>query len=69
MMKELINYPGYYVDDTGKVYSMKQGKLKEKSQSIKTHGYLYTTLYYGKKRCYPRVHRLIAETFIPNPNN
>lgn len=67
MMKEIKEYPGYYADESGKIYSLKSGKFREKKQVAKTHGYLYVTLYRGKKRYYPRVHRLIASTFIPNP--
>lgn len=69
MMKELKDYPGYYADDSGKIYSLKSGKLKEKKQSPKTHGYLYVTLYHNGKRYYLRVHRLIAGAFIDNPTN
>ena len=69
MIVELKDYPGYYVDDSGRIYSRKSGKLEEKKQFVKTHGYLYVTLYRGDKKYYPRVHRLIAEAFIPNPSN
>ena len=69
MIKEIEKYPGYYVDDTGKVYSNKLGSLREIKQRPKTHGYLYVTLSVNNKRYFPRVHRLIAEVFIPNPNN
>lgn len=69
MIKEIKDYPGYYADDSGKIYSRKSGKLKEKKQFPKTHGYMYVALYHNNKRYYPRVHRVMASTFIPNPNN
>jgi hypothetical protein len=69
MIKELTNYPGYYADDSGKIYSSKSGRLKEIKQYPKTYGYLYVVLSKNNKKYYLRVHRLIANTFIPNPNN
>ena len=69
MIKEIKNYPGYYVDDSGKVYSKKYGYLKELKQYPKTHSYLYVALSENGKKHYLRVHRLVAETFIPNPLN
>lgn len=68
-MKELTKYPGYYVDELGKIYSLKGKTLRELKQYPKTHGYLYVTLFKDNKRCYLRVHRLVAEAFLPNPNN
>ena len=34
MIKELIEYPGYYADDSGRVYSMKYGELRELKPSV-----------------------------------
>lgn len=69
MIKEIINFPGYYVDNLGNVYSSKSGKLKEKKQFLKTYGYLYVALCKSNKHYYLRVHRLVAKAFIPNPND
>ena len=69
MIQEINGYPDYYVDDSGKIYSRKSGELKEIKQYPKTHGYLYVTLRKNNKRYYLRVHRLVADTFIPNPDN
>ena len=69
MIKAIKNYPGYYVDDLGIVYSEKYGYLKELKQYPKTHGYLYVALSKNGKKHYLRVHRLVAETFISNPYN
>ena len=41
MIKEIINYPDYYVDDSGNIYSRKYGYLRKLKQYPKTHGYLY----------------------------
>jgi len=61
-MKELKNHPGYFISEDGNFYNSKGRQLK---QFHRCKGYLgvrlYKTAYY--------VHRLIAEEFIPNPNN
>lgn len=69
MIREINGYSDYYADDSGKIYSRKSGELKELKQYPKTHGYLYVVLRKNNKRYYLRVHRLIAETFIHNPDN
>ncbi len=35
----------------------------------KIQGYLYVNLYTGRKRATKRVHRLVAEAFVSNPEN
>lgn len=59
-------FSGYYVTDAGDVYSRngKDGRFKKLKQ-IKRAGYLYI----GIKHKNYRVHRLVAEAFIPNPEN
>lgn len=68
-LSEIRNFPGYYVDRGGVIYSRKGEGLRKLKQYPKTHGYLYVTLFRNGKRYYLRVHRLVAEAFIPNPNN
>ena len=68
-MVELKNYPGYYVDELGKVYSTRHGSLKEKSLRLDKTGYVYVMLCINGKYYRRRVHRLVAEAFIANPNN
>ena len=67
----VCGYEGLYeVDVYGNVYSIprnttKGGKLKPQ----KAHGYYRVALTKnGKTKCY-FVHRLVAEAFIPNPEN
>ena len=69
MIKEIKDYPGYYADDSGKIYSRKSGELRELKLQAKTHGYLYVALSKNGKKNHLRVHRIIAKTFIENPNN
>ena len=65
-MKEIPNYPGYYVTETGEVYSNKSGKYLK--QKVTNKGYKRVRLYSGKSIT-PAVHRIVAEAFIPNPLN
>ena len=51
-----LNYNG-----TGKSKLLKPGKTK--------NGYLLVSLYKNRKRKSYKVHRLVAEHFIPNPDN
>ena len=74
--KDVIGYSGIYqVSNTGLVKRLlKRGRNGEKEHLIKPHitkGYVYVTLVnrpYQKDKQY-LLHRLVAETFIPNPNN
>ena len=69
MIKTIKDYPGYYASTDGKIYSDKSGELIELKQYPKTYGYLYVVLRQNNKRKYLRVHRVIASTFLDNPNN
>lgn len=70
MIKEIPNYPNYFVDTDGNVYSNKSGKLKKITPWLDGKGnYLQVGLWKGNKRHRLLVHRLVAITFIPNPNN
>ena len=42
---------------------------KSVCQWVDNVGYLQVKLYENKKNYYKRVHRIVAEHFIPNPNN
>lgn len=64
-MKEHPTLKGYFVTEDGKVFSNKWGRLKELKRTPNCKG--YETVYIKRK---PRkVHRLVAETYIPNPDN
>lgn len=57
----------YYVCDNGNVWSVKRHKyLKQDTNSC---GYKRVVLYKDGKLYHKLVHRLVAEAFIPNPNN
>lgn len=64
------NIPGfenYYVTPDGKVFNLNTGLcLKFRKHP---HGYFRVCLYGNKKPKMKLVHRLVAGTYIPNPNN
>lgn len=65
-MKE-TQYKGYYVTDDGKVWSSKTNKFL--TPCLNGQGYYIVCLHYDGKGHSIKVHRLVAETFLPNPNN
>lgn len=64
---QIPGYPHYFVNEDGSVYSLYSKKYLK--QSCNSHGYLSVELYEGKKRKRIFVHRLVAQTFLPNPFN
>ena len=68
-MKPHHIYTDYLITEEGDVYSTKYGKLKKKKQCTDTRGYKILDLYNNGKRKTYKVHRLVAQTYIPNPDN
>ena len=71
--RPIKGFDGYEVSNTGKVRSLnylnKKGNIKELSHWIGKKGYHQVTLRKNNKNSYPYIHRLVAEAFIPNPDN
>ena len=82
--KPVVGYEGYYeVDQLGRVFSVDRvisvddnGRKYEKpiagkqmKQSLKNKGYKIVSLTKDGKTKMAYVHRLVAEAFIPNPDN
>lgn len=66
-MKYNIKY-NLFVDVDGNIYWRDQyGNINPKSQRVGNNGYMFIECGCLKKRI--RVHRIVAETFIPNPDN
>lgn len=64
--KDIIGYDGMYqVSNYARVRSFKKGKPNILAQSSGTWGYFVVNINKTPKL----VHRLVAETFIPNPQN
>lgn len=63
--KEINGYPNYQISNFGNVKSLKNNKILKFS----LEQYKRCSLYKEGKRKTFRVHRLVANAFIPNPNN
>lgn len=67
MLVQIAGFPNYQIDEFGNVFNSKGIKLKPE---VTNKGYLRVSLsneIVKHKRF--SVHRLVAEAFIPNPNN
>ena len=68
IVRNVVGYEGLYkVDIFGNVTRVKDGK--EMSQQVNEFGYANVSLCKNGKQKQHKVHRVIAEAFIPNPNN
>ena len=62
-MKQHPIYTQYTISEDGQVW--KNGKLKK--QAVTSNG--YHTTWITEARTHKKIHRLVAETYIPNPDN
>ena len=68
--KEIAGYEGLYeVSDIGMVKSFKYGKERILKPGKNNKGYLQVCLSKDGKHKTLTVHRIVAEAFIPNPDN
>ena len=71
MEKEIKGFENYTVNDSGDnektVYNRIRGRYKKPQHY--PNGYLFVTLYQDGKNKMFLLHRLIANAFIPNPDN
>lgn len=72
MSKEVwVQHPefdAYFVSDKGRIYSTyRRGRILQ--PKVDKDGYLEVVLTKDKQRHYKRVHRLVADCFLENPNN
>lgn len=65
--KDIKDYPNYQVSNLGKVKNTKTNKILKPFSPIGE--YLKVSLSKNGKAKHYFIHRLVAETFIPNPNN
>lgn len=66
-MEKIKDYPNYFITDDGQVWSKNRNKFL--SPNPNKQGYLKVSLWKDGKSTTKPIHRLVAETFIPNPNN
>lgn len=66
-MKQIEGHPLYSADESGRIYGHYRNKFLVPQKHNK--GYYYIELRVNKKRVLKLIHRLIAQTFIPNPEN
>lgn len=71
--RPVVGYEGLYeVSDLGNVRSLKSGRWRNEQRILipwKVCGYLRVQLTKDRIRKHIFVHRLVAEAFVPNPNN
>ena len=68
MWKKIKNYNNYSVNENGEVRNDISGKIKS-AYFCKGNGYYYVDLWENNKIKKIPLHRIIAEAFIPNPEN
>ena len=64
MEREIEGFKNYFITDDGRVISKVKSKHKELCQWVDNVGYKQVILRKNKKRCYKRVHILVAEAFV-----
>ena len=67
MIRIIENYPNYTISDKGEIVNTNTNK--ELKGYIRKDGYVIISLSKGGKKYKCYLHRLGAETFIPNPDN
>ena len=68
-MKTIPSFPKYIISEDGTTI-IGTGRIKKIiSQNINKSGYLQLSLYTDTERKCVRTHRLVAEAYIPNPDN
>lgn len=68
MMKPIPGYEGLYsITEDGRIWSYYRNKWKK--PQLDKDGYLTISLYKNRKRKGYLFHRLVAQTYIPNPEN
>ena len=67
---DIDGYEGLYqISNKGRVKSLKCGKERIRTPVITNDGYLNVILYKNTTAQHRLIHRLVAEVFIPNPEN
>ena len=68
MKKKISLYQNkYFIYDNGKIQNIKTKNFLKPYKS--TNGYLYIKIVRDKKHHHIKIHRIVADAFIPNPYN
>ncbi len=67
VFKKIEGYNDYLICGSGDVYSLQKKKARKLKPEVTAKGYLRIDLYKDKVRKHCRIHRLVAQAFIPNP--
>jgi len=65
----IVAFEDYLIYESGRIISLKNGGRKELKICKGKQGYCYVNLCEDGKRTFKQVHRLVAQHFIPNPDN
>lgn len=67
MWKTITNYPNYLISDKGEIFNQRTKQMMKQYKD--KDGYLVLNLSHkGSKKQY-KVHRLVAQAYLPNPSN
>lgn len=69
MKKRIVGFPDYEITDTGEVWSYRKGIRTRLNGSPHSQGHLKIHLRSEFDISQRYIHRLVAEAYIPNPNN
>lgn len=61
--RDIEGFPNYKVSNLGNVKNSKRNKIKEPGYD--SHGYLKVDLYKNSKKSTKKIHRLVADAFLP----
>ena len=67
VFKKIEGYDDYLIRGNGDVYSLKRKKPRKLKPRDNGYGYLFVDLSKNGKTKVFKVHRLVAQAFIPNP--
>ena len=68
--KDIPNYEGLYqASNLGNIRSIRFNKIKLLISAFNNCGYKYNCISFKKNKKNYSIHRLVAKTFIPNPEN
>ena len=68
--KDIVDYEGLYqISNQGRVKSLKYGKERIMKPGNNGDGYLFVWLWKNGERKKYKIHRLVAQAFLHNPNN